>query len=247
MKSLLLLLIAAAAGVAQDGATRENWPSYGGSHYAWRYSALDQIHTRNISRLVPVWTFQTGDYENGLQATPIVVDGVLYLSTSRNWVFALNAATGKMLWEYRYSAPKEAPVYGMQNRGVAVGHGLVFMGTMDDYVVALDQKTGRQVWKVNVQDTRQCGCNITGAPLVVKDKVIIGGTGGDSAHRGYLNAFDAEVAKSSLDAAQIDSMIRADDAGGVQPGLWVGRGVELLVLAEDAQRADEVLGTTYPR
>ena len=127
MKNLLLLLTAATALLGQDGATRENWPSYGGTHYAWRHSALDQIHTGNINRLVPVWTFQTGDYENGLQATPIVVDGVMYLSTSRNWVFALDAATGKLLWEYRYPAPKQAPIYGMQNRGVAVGQGRVFL------------------------------------------------------------------------------------------------------------------------
>ncbi len=195
MRRLLLALLSLACASAQDGATRENWPTYGGSYRAWRYSALDQIHTGNVKQLAPVWAFQTGDPENGLQATPIVTGGVLYLSTSHNWVFALDAATGRLYWEYRYPLPKQAPLYGFQNRGVAVGHGRVFMGTADNHVVALDQKTGRELWRVNVEDTRQCGCNITGAPLVVKDKVIVGGTGGDSAHRGYLTAFDASTGR----------------------------------------------------
>ena len=194
-----LTWLGAAAAImlaAQEGATRENWPSYGGTHRAWRYSALDQIHRGNVKQLAPAWAFQTGDYENGLQATPIVIDGVLYLSTSTNRVFALDAAAGRLIWEYRYPLPPDAPrAYGRQNRGVAVGHGRVFLGTADNHVVAIDQKTGRETWRVNVEDVKQCGCNITGAPLVVKDKVIVGGTGGDSAHRGYLNAFDVKTGR----------------------------------------------------
>jgi len=193
--SLLAGLIPALLLAAPDGATGDHWPSYGGTTFSWRYSALDQIHRDNVKRLVPAWVFQTGDYENGLQATPIVLDGVLYLSTSRNWVFALEAATGRQIWEYRYPVPKQPAPYGMQNRGVALGHGRVFMGTVDNHVVALDQKTGGELWRVNVEDVKQCGCNINGAPLVVKDKVIVGGTGGDSAHRGYLTAFDARTGR----------------------------------------------------
>ncbi len=185
----------AATAYAQDGAARADWSQHGGSSLFWRYSALDQINTSNVKKLVPVWAFQTGDYEMGLQATPIVENGVLYLSTSRNHVFALDAATGKLMWQYKYPAPRGAVPYGPQNRGVAIGHGKVFMGTHDDFVVAIDQKTGAEVWRVNVEDVKQCGCNITGAPLIVKDKVIVGGTGGDSAHRGYLTAFDAETGR----------------------------------------------------
>ncbi|MBK5290908.1 MAG: PQQ-dependent dehydrogenase, methanol/ethanol family [Acidobacteriia bacterium] len=196
----LLLLASLAANVfplpgQTTGATTGQWPSYGGTHSALRFSALDQINASNVDRLTPVWVFQTGDHENGLQATPIVVDGVLYLSTSSNWVLALDAASGKLLWEYRFTLPTGAPVYGKQNRGVAVGHGLVFMGTADNHVVALEQKTGKEVWRVNVQDSKQCGCNITGAPLLVKDKLVVGGTGGDSAHRGYITAFDARTGR----------------------------------------------------
>ena len=79
--------------VAQDGATRADWPHYGGTQLSWRYSALDQVNTGNVKNLVPVWMFQTGDYAENLQATPIVVDGVMYLITPRIRVFALDAAT----------------------------------------------------------------------------------------------------------------------------------------------------------
>jgi alcohol dehydrogenase (cytochrome c) len=197
-KTLCAFCVAAFSLGAQTipGATGADWPSYGGTHAAWRYSSLDQINTANVAKLSAVWAFQTGDPEHGLQSTPIVIDGILYLSTSNNWAFALDAATGRVLWEYHYTFAKgSTPVYGKQNRGVAVGHGLVFMGTADDHLVALDQKTGRESWKVNVEDFKQCGCNITGAPLLVKDKVIVGGTGGDSAHRGYLTAFDARTGR----------------------------------------------------
>lgn len=183
-----------AAAWAQDGATRADWPYYGGTQLSWRYSALDQINTGNVSKLAPAWVFQTGDYEQGLQSTPIVIDGKLYLSTSRSQVFALDAATGRALWHYKYALPGR-PGMNTQNRGIAVGAGKVFLGTYDDYMIAIDQQTGQEVWKVAVDDQRQCGCAITGAPLFVKDKVIVGSTGGDGALRGYLTAFDARTGR----------------------------------------------------
>jgi alcohol dehydrogenase (cytochrome c) len=186
-----LLAAVAVPAAAAEFATGANWPSYGGTQSALRYSALDQINRSNVASMAPVWMFQTGDPESGLQATPIVVDGVMYLSSASNWVFALDAASGRLIWEYRFPLAKRPQFgYGRQNRGVAVGHGRVFMGTADNHIVALDQKTGREIWRVSVEDERQCGCSITGAPLVVKELVIAGVTGGDSAHRGYLNAFD---------------------------------------------------------
>ena len=193
--ALLLALPLAVSGLyAQNGATRADWPSYGGTQLAWRYSALDQISTSNVKKLVPVWQFQTGDYAQGLQATPIVIDGVLYLSTTHSQVFALDATTGKMIWQYKYPLPRGAGG-NIQNRGVAVGEGKVFVGTYDDYVVALDQKTGAESWKVAIADSSQCGCSITGAPLFVKDKVITGIAGGDGAFRGFLTALDAKTGR----------------------------------------------------
>jgi outer membrane protein assembly factor BamB len=129
MVCLLAFRIAAA-----DFATGTDWPSYGGTHSALRYSSLDQINTSNVQALAPAWIFQTGDPESGLQATPIVIDGVMYVSSASNWVFALDAASGSIRWEYRYPWPRGlVPAYGRQNRGVAVGNGRVFMGTADNY------------------------------------------------------------------------------------------------------------------
>jgi glucose dehydrogenase len=106
VSKLVVLCLAASPLCAQDGATRADWPFYGGSQLAWRYSALDQVNTSNVKKLAVAWAFQTGDYDQGLQATPLVADGVLYLSTTHSWVFALDAATGKMLWQYKYPLPR---------------------------------------------------------------------------------------------------------------------------------------------
>lgn len=199
---LVLLALAGVAALAAaevnsnrlEAATGEpsNWLTYYGSYKAWRYTTLDQINRANISELRPVWAFETGIPDGGLQAAPLVVDGVMYVSSAWNHVFALDAATGEMLWRYDYPEPETIPgTYGTWNRGVAVAYGLVYMGTLDNHVVALDRETGEEVWRVEVENAAQCGCNITSAPLVVKDLVITGVTGGDSAHRGYLNAYDA--------------------------------------------------------
>jgi alcohol dehydrogenase (cytochrome c) len=196
MMPILLVLMSCAGGAAQDGGTGANWPQYGGSYRFWRYSTLDQISRANVKQLAPVWAFQTGVVDGGLQATPIVLDGVMYVTSSWNRVFALDAATGAELWHYYYENPRQVGIiYSPWNRGVAVAAGRVFMGTLDNSLVALDQKTGRELWKVNVEDMRQCGCNITGAPLVVKDKVIVGVTAGDSAHRGYITAFEVRTGR----------------------------------------------------
>jgi alcohol dehydrogenase (cytochrome c) len=173
----------------------QNWMTYGGNYSAWRYSALDQITRENIKNLMPVWTFHTGELRGGLNATPLVMDGVIYLMGPMNRVFAINAETGKIIWKYFYKLPEMSIPYQRGSRGLAIGHGMVYFGTLDNHVVALDMKTGREVWDIEVEDVRQCGCNITSPPLVVKEKVIAGVTGGEHAHRGYLNAFDAKTGK----------------------------------------------------
>ncbi len=114
-----LILPSASPLWAADFSTGVNWPSYGGTHSALRYSALDQINASNVQRLAPAWVFQTGDKESGLQATPIVIDGVMYFSSASNWVFALDADTGRLLWEYRFPIPNGAQIaYGRQNRAL---------------------------------------------------------------------------------------------------------------------------------
>src|ERR1700691_4419180 len=128
MRSLLILL-AIASAFAQDGATHADWPHYGGTQLSWRYSALNQINAGNAKNLAPAWIFQTGDYAENLQSTPLVVDGVMYLITPRARVFALDAATGRPIWQYNYSASRTG-IPGsegnfVQNRGLAVSEGKV--------------------------------------------------------------------------------------------------------------------------
>src|ERR1700693_3285254 len=163
----LLVLLALAAAYAQevrpDGAPYADWPHYGGTQLSWRYSALDQMNAGNVKNLVPVWIFQTGDYAENLQSTPIVVDGVMYIITPRAQVSALDAATGRLIWQYHYPPNQSG---SLRNSGVAVSDGKVFFGTRDNYLVALDQNTGRELWKTNVDDRKQCNCSISAAPLV---------------------------------------------------------------------------------
>ena len=173
----------------------QNWLTFFGNYRAWSYSPLDQITRDNVKQLVPVWAFPTGG-QNGLQAAPLVVDGVLYIENHQNHVFAVDATTGRPLWEYPYQSSRRVdpsqPALG--TRGLAIGYGLVYMGTKDNHVVAIDAKTGHEVWNVQVPDTTEC-CGITGAPLLVKDKVITGVVDGEFAHRGYLTAFDAKTGR----------------------------------------------------
>lgn len=172
--------------------SKDHWLHYHGNYAAWRYSELDQINKDNVKDLVPVCAFQPGGnaIDEGLEATPIVYEGILYLSTSWNRVYALDAATCKVIWSYFYKYPKEINTFFIPyNRGVAIGDGKVFMGTIDGYLVALNMKDGKEVWKTQVDDWTKNGNNITGAPLVVKDKVIVGTTGGELPIRGFIAAY----------------------------------------------------------
>jgi alcohol dehydrogenase (cytochrome c) len=187
----------------------QNWLVYGSTYRSLRYSALDQINDRNVKRLQAAWAFSTGIVDNGLQSTPLVADGVMYVIGSGLQLFALDAATGRQLWKYKYETIEKRPaakdgaaagqaqaeigfaVATAPNRGIALGHGNVYFGTQDNYVLAINAESGKEVWRSHVEDRREFGCRIQSAPLLVKDVVIVGSTGGDAAHRGHLIAFDA--------------------------------------------------------
>ncbi len=177
---------------AADGEP-QNWLTHGRTYGEQRYSPLRQINAGNVERLGLAWSVPMGTYR-GLEATPIVVDGVMYTTATWSVVYALDAKTGRTLWTYDPQVPKAWGRYGCcdaVNRGVALWKGSVYVGTFDGRLVALDAKTGRKRWEVNTID-RSKPYTITGAPRVVKGKVLIGNGGGEYGVRGYLSAYDAK-------------------------------------------------------
>jgi quinohemoprotein ethanol dehydrogenase len=174
----------------------ENWMVHGRTYDEQRFSPLKQINDQNVSQLKLAWFYDL-DTRRGQEATPLVIDGVMYFTSAWSKVFALNAATGALLWSYD---PKVPGAWGINaccdvvNRGVAVWNGTVFIGTLDGRLIALDAATGKLVWETLTID-RNFRYTITGAPRVVKDKVIIGNGGGEFGVRGYVSAYDAETGK----------------------------------------------------
>jgi alcohol dehydrogenase (cytochrome c) len=159
--------------------TREpqNWLTYSGNYQGWRYSALEQISTSNVHHLAARWVFQSASLGQ-FETTPLVVDGVLYGTGQDNRAFALDARTGRAIWRYQRHLPdKIQACCGMVNRGFAILGSRLFMSTLDAHVLALDSKTGNVVWDVQAADYRQAYV-FTVAPLLVKDKIIVGVAGG---------------------------------------------------------------------
>jgi quinohemoprotein ethanol dehydrogenase len=173
-----------------------NWMSHGRTYSEQRFSPLKQINDQNVGQLGLAWYVDL-DIRRGQEATPIVVDGVMYFSTAWSKVFAVNAATGEKLWSYDPKVPPEWAVNAccdVVNRGVAVWRGKVFVGTLDGRLVALDASTGKPVWETLTIDPIN-RYTITGAPRVVKGKVLIGNGGAEMGVRGYVSAYDADSGK----------------------------------------------------
>ena len=173
-----------------------NWLTYSGGYFSQRYSELDQIAPANVGDLELQWVYQTPVF-GPWQATPIVVDGVMYVSQRPNDIVALDARTGRVFWVYSYPTPSDhRACCGSNNRGVAVLGDRVFMGTLDAHVVAIDASTGAELWDVEVAD-KHLAYSLTLAPLAVKDKVIVGTAGGDRGIRGFIAAYDAETGEEA--------------------------------------------------
>lgn len=166
------------------------WLSYSGSYTGQRHSPLTQITPANVAHLSPQWTFQTavlGKFE----ATPIVIDGIIYVTGPNNHAWAIDGRTGRRFWHYQKALPDRLNVCcGMVNRGFAVYGERLYMATLDAHLVALDSRTGSLVWEVAIDDYRR-GYSATAAPLVVKDKIVVGIAGAEYGIRGFLDAFDA--------------------------------------------------------
>jgi quinohemoprotein ethanol dehydrogenase len=183
-----------------QGPIGKDWVSNGGNLTNQRYSTLKQIDPTSVKQLKGAWmTHLKGSGLGGkysFEATPVVKDGVLYISTGNDDVFALNAKTGEIIWE-RWSGIDQkltSVCCGWDNRGVAIGEGMVFLGQLDANVVALEMKTGKEVWKTQIE-TWQDGYGITSAPLYYDGIVYTGITGGEYGVRGRLTALDAKTGK----------------------------------------------------
>ena len=169
-----------------------SWLTYSGNYGGWRYSRLEQINRDNVKNLKLAWVYQMATVHR-VETTPLVVDGVMYLSEPPSNVVALDPATGRQFWRYKRSLPSKVKACCDQvNRGVAVLGDRVYVGTMDAHLVALNAKNGAVIWDVEVADYRSA-YSITGAPLIVKDMVITGVAGGEFGVRGLLDAYDART------------------------------------------------------
>jgi alcohol dehydrogenase (cytochrome c) len=189
----------AAAQVSYDrllNAEREpqNWLTFSGSYKSWRHSPLKQITPANAKDLEIKWVFQMDSTEK-LESTPLVLDGVMYVTQPPNDIIALDAKTGRIFWIYQYRVAPDARVCcGRVNRGLGILGDTLFMGTIDAHLVAVDAKSGRLKWDTKIATARD-GYAVTMAPLVVKDKVIIGTAGGEQGIIGFIAAFSAATGK----------------------------------------------------
>jgi quinohemoprotein ethanol dehydrogenase len=180
-------------------AAGKDWITYGGALTNGRYSTLNQINTSNVANLKGAWLTRLGSGRGSkyrFEADPLVLDGVMYIPTGNDDIFALDAKTGKKLWEYFSDIPQvnDAPCCGWDNRGVAVGEGMVFSGQLDGTFVGLDQATGRIAWKVQIEDYRE-GYSITGATRYYDGLVYTGMSGGERGIRGRVYALDAKTGR----------------------------------------------------
>ncbi len=239
MKKLLLVACVSLAA-CQAGEDRrvtaprdDEWPSYGRTYDEQRYAPSDQITAANISTLGVAW-WSEFDTDRGQEATPLVVDGVLYTSTAWSKVYAFDAKTGKELWAYDPQVPgakgRDA-CCDVVNRGVAIWKGQIYVGALDGRLIALDAKTGKPVWSVQTTDTSK-PYTITGAPRVVKGKVLIGNGGAEYGVRGYVSAYDADDGRlvwrfyttpnpdGRPDSAASDAVLKAKADGTWSDGAW---------------------------
>jgi alcohol dehydrogenase (cytochrome c) len=173
-----------------------NWLMYSNTYSSWRFSRLDQISTQNVKNLHVKWLFQ-GRHMEKFETTPLVVDGIMYLTRPENDVFALDAETGRVMWTYSHKNPEKTyNCCGKVNRGLAILGNRLFMNTLDMHLIAIDARSGRELWKTEMYDyTESGGYAATGAPLAVKDKVIVGMAGGEHPISGFLDAYDAATGK----------------------------------------------------
>ncbi len=184
------------AALAAPEARQGDWLSYGRDYYEQRFSPLTEINDGNVDQLGLAWQFETAT-ERGLEATPLVVDGVMYTTASWSVTYAVDARTGKQLWKYDPEVHRKYDTLAccdVVNRGAAFYKDKVYVGVLDGRLVALDARSGKVAWQATTVDQAQA-YTITGAPRIAKGKVIIGNGGAEYGVRGYVSAYDAETGK----------------------------------------------------
>ncbi|HTO84586.1 MAG TPA: PQQ-binding-like beta-propeller repeat protein [Methylomirabilota bacterium] len=211
-----------------------DWLTYHGSYQGWHHSALNQINTQNVGQLKVAWMHQPGRATRGVQSMPMAADGVLYYSSSYSKVYALDGATGEVRWAYTPQLDEDLvarQTHSPYNRGMAMGNGNLYIGTVDGRLIALDMKTGTPVWDTKLIDSQKLTVGFTGAPLFVKDKVIIGSQGGEWPGRGPIFGVDAKTGEKKWEfftVAGTDEAMktwgneswRTGGGGGWMPGTY---------------------------
>ncbi|HYU78152.1 MAG TPA: PQQ-dependent dehydrogenase, methanol/ethanol family [Vicinamibacterales bacterium] len=208
MRALLLIIVCSVTVSAQEATSPQvtsqdllsgltdptKWLTYSGDYKGHRHSPLTQITPENVGQLTAQWTFQTGVL-GSFQATPIVLDGVIFITGFNNNAWAIDARSGRPIWRYRRDLPDDLHVCcGAVNRGFAVLGDQLFMATIDAHLLSLDMKTGEVLWDQKLED-HKLGYSATVAPLIVKDKVIVGIAGAEYGIRGFIDAYDAKTGK----------------------------------------------------
>ncbi len=205
LRSFLALACAALGGVAiyaeaqvtperilRAAEEPQNWLIYSGGYASQRYTTLRQVTPQNVRNLEQKWVLQ-GQVLGAWQSTPLVVNGIMYVTQRPNDVLALDAKTGRAFWQYRYTNSTDQRVCcGANNRGVAIHGDTLFMGTLDAHLVAIDAKNGQPIWKTMVADSK-LAYSITLAPLVIGDKVLVGVGGAEYGIRGFVAAYDVRT------------------------------------------------------
>lgn len=211
----------------------QNWLTHGGTYAEQRYSAIDAINTKTIGKLGLAWSLEL-DTNRGQETTPLVIDGKMFITTAWSKVVAIDAATGKQLWQYDPKVPGASAVRGccdVVNRGAAFYDGKVFVGTFDGRLIALDAKTGAVQWAVATVPA-DSAYTITGAPRIVKGAVVIGNAGAELGVRGYVTAYNAQTgaqkwrfytvpnAAGKADAAASDAVLKRAAVPTWSDGEW---------------------------
>ncbi|MGQ0622385.1 MAG: PQQ-dependent dehydrogenase, methanol/ethanol family [Panacagrimonas sp.] len=174
-----------------------NWLSTGRTYNEQRFSPLDKVNVENVAKLGLAWSYKV-DVDRGAEATPLVVDGVMYTTGAYSIVYALNARTGELLWKYDPQVPRNKSgnaCCDVANRGVAIKDGKVYVGAFDGRLIAIDAKDGAKIWETHTVDEPTRSYSITGAPLMVGNLVLIGNGGAEYNARGYISAYDADTGK----------------------------------------------------